>query len=279
VLTEGNSTTSTLGFKNTLRREGKRAWFELKLDSLRSETADDRFVILVPGVEWMPGETPPPADTTTIEPESEPDVEIYFLEGRYGREINKTREWNVGGSWDRNEDAGILNRYIVFAGLGNVWKKKEKLKFNTAYALSFTDREEEEPDSEKDDRFAGIRLSWNLLVGMGKATVYKNDFVSNVSLLDSSDYSLDMTNSLSVSLSEHLKLKVSLQWLFAGEPALEEVDLKAFVVLIDPDGVPGSGDEFFRTVESGGAEVDIGDTDIRKEQLDTIFRTSLVINF
>ena len=279
VLTEGNSTTSTLGFKNLLRREWKRAWIELKLDSVRSETADDRFVILVPGVEWLPGEIPPPADTITIEPESEPDVERYFLEGRYGRKIAKSREWNVGGSWDRNEDAGILNRYIVFAGLGNSWKKKEKLEFSTTYGLSFTDREEEEPDPEKDDRFMGIRLSWKFLAGMGKSAVYTHDFTSNMSLSDTSDYSLDMTNAVSVTLSDHLALKVSLQWLFASEPALEEVDLKAFVELVDPDGIPGSGDEFFRTMASGGAEIDLGDADIRKEHLDTIFRTSLVINF
>ena len=279
VLTKGNSTTSTLGFKNLLRREWKQAWIELKMDSVRSETADDRFVILVPGVEWLPGALPPPADTITIEPESEPDVERYFLEGRYGRKIAKSREWNVGGSWDRNEDAGILNRYIVFAGLGNAWKKKEKLELSVAYGFSFTDREEEKPDPEKDNRFAGIRLSWQFLAGMGKSAVYTHDFTSNMSLSDPSDYSLDMTNAVSVTLSDHLALKVSLQWLFASEPALEEVDLKAFVELIDPDGIPGSGDEFFRTMASGGAEIDLGDADIRKEHLDTTFRTSLVINF
>jgi hypothetical protein len=80
-------------------------------------------------------------------------------------------------------------------------------------------------------------------------------------------------------LSKHLALKVSLQLLYEAEPALEEVDLVAFVTLIDPDGIPGNGDEFFQTVPSGGTEIVFGDTDIRKDELDSIFRTSLVINF
>ena len=51
------------------------------------------------------------------------------------------------------------------------------------------------------------------------------------------------------------------------------------MILIDPDGTPGTGDEFFQTVTDGGAEIEIGQESIRKDELDTIFRTSLVINF
>ncbi|MCZ6650675.1 MAG: DUF481 domain-containing protein [Acidobacteria bacterium] len=279
VVTEGNSTTSTIGFKNTLRRDWERAWFELKLDGVRSDTADDRFVLIDPNVTWLPGELPPPAAGTTISPSREADVERYFVEGKYGREITKSVEWNTGASWETNLDAGLLNRYIAFAGLGNIWADKEDLEFNTSYGLSFTYREEETPDPEKDDRFAGLRLSSHFLLGIGKTTTYKNEFTSNFNIADPGDYYLDMTNSLRVALSTHLALKVSLQSLFASEPALEEVDLKAFVILEDPDGVPGNGDEFFRTVSSGGAKLALGNTDIRKQGLDTIFRTSLVIKF
>ena len=195
-------------------------------NAVRSETADDRFVIINPGVTFLPGETPAgPFDTTTIEPGTEPDVEKYFFETRYDRQFTDRFYWHVGAGWDRNEDAGILDRYIGFAGLGNVW----------------SDREEEDPDPEKDETFTGARLEWEYLNKLGKVAVYQNDFTANVSVEETSDYSLDMTNSVSVDLSKRLAMKVGLQWLYEAEPALEDVDLIARVNLIDPDGTPGKG--------------------------------------
>lgn len=80
-------------------------------------------------------------------------------------------------------------------------------------------------------------------------------------------------------MSKHVSLKVSLQYLFNNEPALEDVDVIARVVLEDPDGTPGTGDEFFRTVTSGGSEIVLSEGQVHKEQLDTVFRTALVIDF
>ena len=49
-------------------------------------------------------------------------------------------------------------------------------------------------------------------------------------------------------------------------------------MLVDPDGLPGNGDELFETVESGGLEIELGSVqERRKERLDTIFTTSLSI--
>ena len=72
---------------------------------------------------------------------------------------------------------------------------------------------------------------------------------------------------------------VSLRWLYNSIPALEDVDIVARVQLLDPDGIPGNGDEFFETVASGGFEVAVGEADVRKEKLDQIFKTTLVISF
>ena len=96
---------------------------------------------------------------------------------------------------------------------------------------------------------------------------------------DTKDWSSDMTNAVSVSMSKRLSLRVSLVWLYSHEPGLEDVDVIARVVVRDPDGVPGSGDEFFETVPDGGYEVAVGETDVRKERLDQIFKTTLVVSF
>ena len=80
-------------------------------------------------------------------------------------------------------------------------------------------------------------------------------------------------------MSEHLSLRVSVQHLYEHMPALEDAGIVARVVLVDPDGVAGSGDELFETVATGGAGVDFGTGRIRKRGLDVVFRTALVINF
>ena len=279
VVADGNSNTQNFGLDNKLRRHWKQANLQLKVDVFKTNEADDRFLLTEPGLTWLPGEDVPTGSTTVVEPAIETDAERLFVEGKYDREIRERLYWSAGASWDRNEDAGILNRYIAFGGLGRIWWEREDLKFRTVWGLSFTDREEDDVDPEKDDRFGGVRVSWEYMSKWGKLVVYENDFKANMSLKDSADYSLDMKNSISVNVSSHLALKVSLQGLFENEPALEDVDVVARVEVVDPDGSPGSGDEFFQTVESGGERFVTGSGDIRKAQFDKVFKTSLVIKF
>ena len=111
-------------------------------------------------------------------------------------------------------------------------------------------------------------------------TSFDSALVSNVNLSEWSDYSFTTINAFSVGINTFLSLKVSLQWLYENRPALEtDLDVVAFVELINPDGVPGSGDERFRTLESGGTKIVLGEADARKEKLDTIVRTALVMTF
>ncbi len=281
VVAKGNADTQHFGLDNTLLRHWRRSSFELEVDVFQTNEADDRFLLIEPGLTWLPGEDPPPGGSTTVvEPPLETEAARFFVEGTYDREFRERLYWSAGGSWDRNEDAGILNRYIAFGGLGRIWLDREDLEFQTVWALSFTDREEDAPDPEKERRFGGARLSWDYMSKWGKLVVYKNKFKANVSLKDIADYSLDMTNSISVDISNHLALKVSLQGLFESQPALEDVDIVAQVELVDPTPLdPGNGDEFFQTVESGGSRLLIGTGETRKEQIDSIFKTSLVVKF
>lgn len=279
VFTEGNSNTETLGFKNTLTKKWGKADFRLQMDAVRSDTSDDRFLLLESGQTFLPGESPSIGASTLIKPGAEPDVEKYFLEGRYNKTMGGKKTWNVGGSWDRNEDSGILNRFIAFGGIGTNWKEGEKLQLHTTYAGSFTDREEETPDPEKEAQFPGLRATMDLDYQVLQSTALRFQFTGNLNLEDTSDYSLDSTGSVSVSMSSRMSLKTSVQFLFNSEPALEDLDVVARLELIDPDTIPGSGDEFFITVSEGGSEVVIGEDRARRDHLDTVFRTSLVITF
>ena len=280
VATDGNSNTDTFGFKNDLQRLWPRSRLRLKLDAVRSNSADDRFAQLKPGIEWEPGGSPPEgAGFDRVEPPKKLDAERYFLEGHFDRRITDGFFWDAGASWDRNEDAGILNRVIAFAGVGSIWWDREDLHFDTSYGLSYTDREETDRDPEKDDQFAGFRLDWGYMNKWGRNTTFTNGFTGNMNVSDTSDYNADLTVAVTVSMSNRLALRVSVQWLFSNKPALEKVDLVARLELIDPDQIPGNGDELFRSVAEGGAEIELGQVDIRKERLDTIFGTSLVISF
>jgi hypothetical protein len=167
--------------------------------------------------------------------------------------------WNVGFSWDRNKDANILNRYVAFFGLGHVFWSRPDLHFETAYGLSYTRREEERIDPEKDREFPGLRLSSSYGSKLGGVTTLGNDWASNLNATDFGDWNFDTTTWLTVAINTHLALKVSLQWLYNGRPALQDIEVLAIL----PKEV----------------EIDFGTVRIPKETLDTILNTSVVITF
>ena len=121
--------------------------------SFAPSTSDDHFFMVAPGIEFPVGGAPANPPTSLIKPEPTLDVANDLISGSYERNITPKFFWNAGGSWDRNDDAGILNRYILHAGVGNKWADTERRRFTTSYGISYTDREEENPDPEKDRRF------------------------------------------------------------------------------------------------------------------------------
>ena len=279
ALTGGNSSARTLGVGNTVRRIGESSRLQVRFNGIRSGTAGDRFLLVTPGVRFPITALPRNPETRLVRPPADAEVENYLLSGRYEMEFSERFFWNAGGSWDRNSDAGILNRYTAFAGVGNVWRDSENLRFATSYAASYTNRIEETAEPGKDPRFAGARLGWDYRHRLGATAVYENELTANVNLTAASDYSFNMVHALSVALSNHLALRVGLQWLYEHEPAGEEAAVIARVEVIDPDGVPVNGDERFETVADGGVAITLGTNHVRKDRLDTIFRTALVIGF
>jgi len=280
VVTAGNSQSTTLGFSNQLRHVRPRDRFEFDVTVVRASKSDDRYFLVEPGLEFPVGGAPTNPATTLIKPDPTLDVANYLVQTAYERDLSAKVFWNTGASWYRNDDAGILNRYIVFAGFGNKWVDNQRRRFATSYGISYTDREEEKPDPEKDRRFAGARAGWDYTEHFNAATTFDSDFAWNLSFADPSDYSISTLNALTVAMSSRVSLKVSLQWLYENEPALEsDLDVIAFVEVVNPDGVPASGDERFRTLQSGGNKLVLGAADARKDRLDTVIRTALVIKF
>lgn len=279
ALTGGNSTARTLGFGNILQYAGESSRLQLRLNGLRSRTAVDPFLLVAPGIRFPLTGAPEDPAVALVEPGSEPEAEHYELTGRYDTEINERFFWNAGGSWDRNREAGILSRYSAFGGLGNVWSDGEALRLATTYGVSFTNRREESEDPGKDGRFGGARLGVDYRSRVNDAVIHDGVLAANINLGSPSDYSLNATTAMSVSLSRHLALRLSLQLLYENDPAQEDVAVIARAAVVDPDGVPGSGDELYETVADGGTTIALGTDRVQRDRLDTIFRTALVIGF
>ena len=168
---------------------------------------------------------------------------------------------------------------LGFGGVGNTWIDRESTGLATAYGVSYTSREELVADGAKADHFAGFRIDSDYRQRLGTITSVDGALTLNVSLVDRSDYSVKSTSGVAVAMTDHLSLRISLQWLYEHQPAFEEAAIVALVALRDPDGAPGSGDELFETVADGGLAIDLGTGHLRKDGLDTILRTALVISF
>ena len=279
VRTGGNAETQTFGFRNTLRRNWSSVRVRGRVEGVRSRIAGERILQVQPGLRFRPGESPDGYETAIDRRAGRSGVEQYFVEGRIEWTVSDRFFWNAGTSWDRNDEAGIRNRYVTFGGVGNTWAEGEEVSLSTSYGFSHTVREETEPDPTRDDRFGGIRADSDYHQRIAESVELDSDAVLNVNLLSLADYSLNVTNAVGVAVSEHLSLRVSLQHLYEHRPALEDAAVVARVAFVDPDGRPGSGDELFETVAAGGSAIDFGTGRIRKRRLDVVFRTALVISF
>jgi putative salt-induced outer membrane protein YdiY len=248
VATSGNSESSTLGFKNTLGRKWDDSSFELKAAAIRAEnTTITRTAVGSPASFFVIEDK----DTAL-------SAESYLLAGRFDRKVSERFFWFAGAGWSRNRFSGIENRYEAAGGVGNIWVDSERSMFRTDYALSYTKEEDvvEAPDFK--DNFGGFRFSSKYEQKIGTGTTYLNETVIDENLSDTSDLRATMLNSLAVAMSKRLALKVSLQWLYDHQPAFRQIDLL--------DAPPPGG-------------LKIGTVLDQLDTLDTIFTTSLVVNF
>jgi len=252
VATSGNTETDALGFKDKLQRTWERSLFTLNAGGIRVETTTtDRFAV-----------GPSASNFNVVENSSRSvTAENYYLNGRFDRKITDRFFWFAGAGWDRNTFSGIENRYTGFGGVGNIWLDSDRTKFRTDYAATYTSQEDVLKDPNFNDKFTGARLSTTFLRKLGATSVFSNDFVADENLDDTADFRASMINSVSVSITKKLALKVSLQWLFDNRPSFKEIDL------LDTNPTPPP------------ALVKIGTVPFELDKLDSIFTTSLVVNF
>jgi len=247
VATSGNAESSSLGARYLGLWVKERNRFEFRVGGIRAESnPSDNYAVGTPD------------DFEVVDPtDAELSAENYYLNGRYDRSISDRTFWFAGGGWIRNEFAGIENRYLVEAGIGNLWwKDGDDQWWKTSYSLTFTNEDLVAPPPDYDDSFWGVRLASDYQNRFGENTTYQNITVLDVNGEETDDWRGSMLNAVTVSINKILALKVAYLILYDNTPAFEEL------TLLDPDGEP--------TGDSVLAELD---------ELDTVFTTSLVFKF
>jgi hypothetical protein len=247
VATSGNSESTTFALKYALSREWEKSRFKASVAGLRAESDT--------GVRFAMGTSPD--DFVIVDPRaSEVTAESYSASGRYERDVSERRYAFVGAGWERNEFAGVANRFVAEAGGGNVWWKRDRSHFETSYALTGTRQEDVVAVPADSENFLGVRLSLDFLKGITKAASYTALLVVDENLDDTSDLRANLEQGFAVTVNDRLKLKTVLQVLFDNDPSLEALPLRL------PDGSP-----------AGVAVL------VPLDDVDTIFKTALVIDF
>jgi putative salt-induced outer membrane protein YdiY len=187
-------------------------------------------------------------------PPKETNAERYFVGSRYGQTFTKRTAWYVEASWMRNLPTGVQNQWIGSAGIANIWfLEKEDMSFVTTYGLTYTN--EDLTVGPRND-FAGGRLSYDYDNAFTKTASFLSDLIIDLNFDTSSDWRANFYSAVQVAIGKKMALKAGLRLLYRNDPVLEELPLFNAAGVLQPQTV----------LEP-------------REELDTEFTTSLVINF
>lgn len=226
VLTGGNATSRTLGFKNTADYRWPNASFQLSAGGVRAEAGTVTRTA-----------TGTPANFTVNEStDTKTTAESYFLKSRLDRTVSDAMFLFAGAGWDRNTFAGVDNRYTAVAGGGRTWFEEESRRLKTDVGLTYTLQDDVVENPDVNDSFMGLRASYDYFRSLTGTTDFASVLVADENLNETEDLRLNWTNSLTVAMSERLALKTSYQILYDKQPALVGVPLQGGGTVLAPLG-------------------------------------------
>jgi putative salt-induced outer membrane protein YdiY len=221
VLTSGNSSSSSLGFKGDVTRRYTRHSIGFAAGGIRvsSSPADARFAVGTP------------LDFEVEIPETEPTAAAYYGRGRYDYKLSERMFYTLGAGWERNRFAGIENRWLVDTGVGYILLSSDRTSFRAAGGLTYTS-EDYTVETGRDGGFIGLRLGWDFRQLLFTGTTLTHTFIYDQSLEDSAAYRFDAQVGVHVAMNTRLGLKVNWRLLFNNDPPSTELPL------FTPGGVP-----------------------------------------
>jgi putative salt-induced outer membrane protein YdiY len=220
VLTSGNSSSSSLGFKGDITRRFTRQSISFAAGGIRASSSPDARIAV--GT---------PLDFEVQIPQSEPTAEAYYGRGRYDFKLSDRLFYTLGAGWERNRFSGIENRWVVDTGMGYILLNNARTSFRAAAGLTYTSEDYTAPD-DRDGSFMGARIGWDFRQQLFSATTFTHSLIGDQSFEDSAARRLDAQLGLHVAMSSKLGLKVNWRILYNNLPPSTEVPL------VTPGGVP-----------------------------------------
>ena len=232
VSTAGNASSTTFGVKSALTGTGGPNTFKLELGGIRaSSTITTRTAT---------GTVANPVINETKA--SDLTAESYFARSRYDRAFANAFAFG-GAGWDRNTFAGVKNRFQWVAGVGRTWVDGESGRFKTDLGGTYTIQKDVLAVPGADDAFAGFRFSMDATRRLTASAEYASALIVDQNLETTKDLRGDWINSITVSISEGLALKTSLQLIYDADPAFLKVPLLDNLGAPTGTNVPARGEE------------------------------------
>ena len=213
VLTSGNSSSNSLGFKGDVTHRWAKHSIGFAAGGLRaSSSPDTRYAVGTPG------------DFEIVVPEAETTAEAYYARGRYDYKLSDRLFYTAGAGWERNRFSGIDNRWLVDTGIGYIFLNNDRTSFRGTLGLTYTDEQYTVEDG-RDGSFVGARLGWDFSRKLFQNTTFTHTLLLDENLEETDDLRADAQFGLHVAMSSRLGLKVNWRLLWDNQPALAEFPL------------------------------------------------------
>jgi putative salt-induced outer membrane protein YdiY len=215
LATGGNSSASTLGLRNLLRRASSTGEFRFDVGSIRTDaTRVQRRAVGTPG-----------SYSIEEERDTERTAERYSVQARYDRNLSERAFVYGSTGWERNTFAGFDARTVVALGAGTRFERPEVRETKVGAALTYTFQDDVDPDPAQSDRFAGIRGTLDHQHRLTTGTRLELTWVVDANARDREDVRGDLSQSVSATLSDRMALKTTLQLLLDNAPPSQRVPL------------------------------------------------------
>jgi putative salt-induced outer membrane protein YdiY len=213
VLTSGNSTANSLGFKGDVTRRFTKHSIGLAVGGTRASSSPDlRYAVGTPG------------EFEVRVPQPELTAEYYYGRGRYDYKLSSRLFYTLGAGWERNRFSGLDNRWLADTGIGYIFLNDDRTSFRGAVGLTYTN-EDYTVEDDRDGSFVGARLGWDFQQKLFQNTTFSHSLLADENLEQTEDLRLDAQFGLHVAMSSRLGLKVNWRLLWDNQPAFAEFPL------------------------------------------------------
>jgi putative salt-induced outer membrane protein YdiY len=212
VLSSGNSSATSLGFKGDVTRRWARHSIGFAGGGLRASSSPDaRYAVGTPDA------------FDVVVPDAELTAEYYFGRGRYDYRLSDRLYYSAGAGWERNRFSGIESRWLADTGVGYIFENSERTSFRGALGVTYT--KESYTADTGDSSFVGARAGWDFRQKLLDNATLTHTLLVDENLEDTDDLRLDSQLGLHVAMSSRLGLKVNWRLLWDNQPALAELPL------------------------------------------------------